>query len=211
MVTAIIWETWFEQQLLSNIWNFSPNGLSRKWQGEALTVPETNYKDCFWSHSLLHMFWLWMLECRAYGTDVRRCDGRGNPGTKQEIWGMGRKLNRAHAMWFKVCTEPFAVAPDGTTVRLWGDAQEVTHRAHPRSVHVCATFSLLFHWVVQVVTAANLYKWLNTGRLMKQATSPLMKAIIKIHYLAAITHFIFLSPFSFSRLCAWWLSHSWWI
>lgn len=50
-----------------------------------LLSPETSYKDCFWIHSLLHMFWLWVLERQAFGTDVQCRDGRGDPGGEPEI------------------------------------------------------------------------------------------------------------------------------
>lgn len=74
-----------------------------------LLSPETNYKDCFWSHYLLRKFWLSVLAHRALSTAAQCCEDREDSGSKQQMGSMSQSLCDV----FQTYTEPLAVATDG--------------------------------------------------------------------------------------------------
>ena len=57
------------------------------------------------------------LHAKCISTNARCCDGREDPGSKQQMWSMDSGFNSVSAMWFEACTEPLAAAMAGTTGR----------------------------------------------------------------------------------------------
>lgn len=169
MVTAIIWETWFEQHLLSNIWSFSPNVLSSKWQGEAFTVswdqPQGLLLDPFtspyvlamgaWMSRLWHwcpMLW-WQRRPRRWARDSKH-GLQAEQGPCNVVQSLYRAICFGHR--WNNCE---------ARMRMWA-----IHKRYPSFCSCVPYFYSTISLSRPGGDSRKSVKRLNTGRLMKQAT-----------------------------------------